>query len=97
VAVSRSGLALVDVPQFVRLDKSWACQLAPLVFPMAPELAAHFDAAWNTYIVFNRPFTDVFGVLLDAYGRAVQKAGEHDDAAPRSDSPDEHLADHVLK
>jgi hypothetical protein len=83
-------------PQFVRLDKNWARQLAPLVFPTAPELAAHFDAAWNTYVVFNRPFTDVFGVLQDAYGRAVQKAGEQDDAAPRSDSPDEHLADHLL-
>jgi len=83
-------------PQFVRLDKNWARQLAPLVFPAAPELAAHFDAAWNTYVVFNHPFTDVFGVLQDAYGRAVQKAGEQEDVTPKSDSPDEHLADHLL-
>jgi hypothetical protein len=67
-----------------------------LVFPMASELAAYFDAAWNAYVVFNRPFTGVFGVIENAYAHAVQKAGEHEDAAPRSDSPDEHLADHLL-
>jgi hypothetical protein len=83
-------------PQFVRLDEGWARQLAPRVFPAARELAAYFDAAWNTYVVFNRPFTSVFGVLGDAYCRAVQKAGEQEDDAARADSPDEHLADHLL-
>jgi hypothetical protein len=83
-------------PQFVRLDKDWAGQLAPLVFPADQELGAYFDAAWNAYVVFNRPFTDVFGVLQDAYSHAVQKAGEQEDVVPKSDNPAEHLADHLL-
>jgi len=83
-------------PQFVRLDNDWAGQVAPLVFPTAAEFAAYFDAAWNAYVVFNHPFTDVFGVLQDAYVHAVQQAGGREDVAPRTDSPDEHLADHLL-
>jgi hypothetical protein len=82
--------------QFVRLDKDWARELAPLVFPTTPARSAHFDAAWNTYVVFNRPYTGVFDVLGDAYAYAVQRVGEKDDSAPSADSPGEHLADHLL-
>jgi hypothetical protein len=83
-------------PQFVRLDTDWARQLAPLVFPVAPDLGARFDAAWNAYVVFSRPYTAVFAVLGEAYGHAVEKAGERDDSVPHADSPEEHLGDHLL-
>jgi hypothetical protein len=83
-------------PQFVRLDTDWARRLAPLVFPTAPERGAEFDAAWNAYVVFNRPYTAVFEVLRDAYAHAVSKAAEREDSAVRADSPEERLADHLL-
>jgi hypothetical protein len=84
-------------PQFVRLDKDWSRQLVPLVFPTTLELSAHFDAAWNTYVRFNRPYTDVFKVLRDAYARAVQKISEQDTESARGrESPSERLGDHLL-
>jgi hypothetical protein len=83
-------------PQFVRLDESWARELAPLAFPTAAHRGAEFDAAWNTYVVFNRPYTTVFDVLRDAYAHAVARTADRDDSAVRADSPDEHLADHLL-
>lgn len=83
-------------PQFVRLDTDWARQLAPLVFPTAPDLSAQFDAAWNAYVVFNRPYTGVFAVLGDAYRHAIEKTGERDDTPPHADSPEERLGDHLL-
>ena len=83
-------------PQFVRLDTDWARHLAPLVFPTLPELGGQFDAAWNAYVVFNRPYTAVFEVLRNAYAHAVAKAAEREDSAVRADSPEERLADHLL-
>jgi hypothetical protein len=47
-------------------------QLAPRAFPPAPELAALFDAAWNAYVIFNQPFTDVFAVLAALQARTLQ-------------------------
>jgi hypothetical protein len=83
-------------PQFVRLDTDWARQFAPLVFPTSPELAAHFDAAWSAYVVYNRPYTTVFEVLGDAYAHAIARATEREDSPVRTDSPEERLADHLL-
>jgi len=83
-------------PQFVRLDKDWSRLLAPRVFPTTPELSPQFDAAWNTYVRFNEPYTDVFRVLRDAYAHAVQTTDEESNSASGPDSPREHLAHHLL-
>jgi hypothetical protein len=83
-------------PQFVRLDTDWARHLAPLVFPTLDDRGAEFDAAWNAYVVFNRPYTKVFEVLRDAYAHAVARTAEREDFAVRADSPEERLADHLL-
>jgi hypothetical protein len=83
-------------PQFVRLDADWARQLAPLVFPPTPNLGAQFDAAWNAYVMFNRPYTSVFEILAAAYAHAVEKVGERGNHRPRSDSPEERLGDHLM-
>jgi hypothetical protein len=100
-AAVESSLAIRAVygqwfPQFVRLDSDWARELAPLVFPTSAERAAEFDAAWNAYVVFNRPYTGAFEVLRDAYAHAVARAAEREDSAARSDGPEERLADHLL-
>jgi hypothetical protein len=83
-------------PQFVRLDDEWARQLAPRVFSTAPELAELFDAAWNAYVIFNQPFTDVFAVLEAAYTYAVENVGEQDESTHGPDGASEHLAQHLL-
>ncbi|HEX4114904.1 MAG TPA: hypothetical protein VHY18_03420 [Solirubrobacteraceae bacterium] len=83
-------------PQFVRLDADWARQLAPLVFPTTPDLSAQFDAAWNAYVMFNSPYTDVFAVLREAYAQAVEKTNEGENTPPRSDSPEERLGNHLI-
>lgn len=83
-------------PQFVRLDSEWARQLAPLVFPTSQERGAEFDAAWNAYVVFNRPFTGVFEVLRDAYAHAVARAAGEEESAARPGGPGARLADHLL-
>ena len=83
-------------PQFVRLDSNWARQLAPLVFPTSPERGTEFDAAWNAYVVFNRPFTGVFEVMRDAYAHGVARAADGEKSAARPDGPEARLADHLL-
>src|SRR5205807_6242809 len=62
-------------PQFVRIDKTWARAAAARVFPAAADEAALFAAAWNAYVVFNRPFTDVFAILGEAYAHAIERLG----------------------
>jgi hypothetical protein len=83
-------------PQFVRLDADWARQLAPRVFPPTLDRTAQFDAAWSAYIRFNRPYTDVFVVLRDAYAHAVERTAERESSPTESDGPEERLGDHLI-
>jgi hypothetical protein len=83
-------------PQLVRIDSEWARSIAPAVFPDAPELDPYFHAAWNAYVVFNRPFTDVFQVLAERYRLAVERLGKHPGRVPLAGNPGERLGDHLL-
>ena len=83
-------------PQFVRMDREWARQLAPDVFPQEPQFGTYFDAAWGAYIVFNRAFTDVFDVLRDAYAIATERLKVGSGHTPFAGDPRERLGDHLL-
>lgn len=83
-------------PQFVRLDKQWADAIAAQVFPIDPEQSAYFDAAWSSYIRFNRPYTDVFDVVRSAYFHATEKLGKEAEPTASHDGPNERLGDHLI-
>lgn len=83
-------------PQFVRMDREWARRLASRVFPVDAEQATLFAAAWNAYVMFNRPYTDVFAVLRDAYATAVARLTSPSDGGSVAGDPGKRLGDHLL-
>ncbi len=82
--------------QFVRIDEAWAAALAPRVFPADPEHAAHFAAAWNAYVVFNSPYTDVFSILHEAYALAVDRLDQRTGRSSLAGDPRKQLGGHLL-
>lgn len=83
-------------PQFVRIDDAWARRLAPRIFPPDSQQATLFAAAWNAYVVFNRPYTDVFPVLRDAYATAVKRLESPTEGSSLAGDPRKRLGDHLL-
>lgn len=62
-------------PRLWVLDKSWAASHVEGIFPSAPEQRNLWDAAWQSYIVFCRPYDAIFQLLRVQYVRAIRELG----------------------
>lgn len=78
------------------LDPRWASDNRNRLFPREDELGAMREAAWSSYIVFNRPSSRMLEVLADEYSAAIERVGSTDAIAIRFANPDEHLAQHLM-
>ena len=83
-------------PWLVLLDPEWARTNAQRIFPLARGNEAYFEAAWNTYIAFCRPYDNVLDILRPQYQHAVQRIGSHHDDTRWLADPDEKLAEHLM-
>lgn len=83
-------------PWLVLIDPHWATQSVAKIFPQEASLHSLHDAAWKTYITFCAPYDDVFDVLREEYGRAVERvsafSGEREEVADL----DKCLAEHLM-
>lgn len=82
--------------QFVRIDAEWARRLAPLVFPDDPVKADLFAAAWDAYVLYNRPYHDVFRILSGVYAEAIARLDPRIERDWLTGDPRKRLGDHVL-
>lgn len=82
--------------QFLRIDADWARGLVPLVFPEDPEQTHLFASALDAYVVYNRPYSDVFRVLSGAYAQAVAQLDAHVEQDWFAGDPRKRLGDHLL-
>jgi len=83
-------------PWLVLLDSKWASDNAARIFPIDQGKEALFDAAWNTYITFCRPYDDVLDILREQYRHAVERIGCRRDDTRWLANPDERLAEHLM-
>lgn len=83
--------------RLVWLDEDWAAKCAPKIFGGDSPRSGLDEAAWQAYIVFNRPYRQVLEILDDVYIRSVECLSPDSDAenAHRFDS-DHRLADHLV-
>jgi len=82
-------------PWLVLLDPEWARTHAAVIFPQDQKNEAFFEAAWNTYVTFCRPYDNVWEVLRPYYPLAVDRIGIRRDDTRRLADPDEKLAEHL--
>ncbi|GIU85381.1 MAG: hypothetical protein KatS3mg008_2156 [Acidimicrobiales bacterium] len=83
-------------PWLVLLDGDWARTRAATIFPQDYESEAFFEAAWNTYIAFCKPYDSVFNVIHTQYRYAVDRMGIRRDDTRWPEDPDEMLAEHLM-
>jgi hypothetical protein len=83
-------------PWLVMLDKEWTRQRVPEIFPPQDANKALHDAAWNAYIVFCRPYDNVFELLVNEYATAVEHLGIVKEKLVRPADPDERLVEHLM-
>jgi hypothetical protein len=82
--------------QLVRMDEEWAASLVPRLFPVSPEDGDFFAAAWNAYVVFNRPWIPVFRILEEGYGLAIDHLDQVEEDRTLTGSPRERLGEHLF-
>lgn len=82
-------------PWLVLLDPKWAKGNLSQIFPRNEMSYPLRDAAWEAYIVFCRPYDNVFEVLRDEYKYAVDRIGTSTRDRKFAD-PDQHLANHLM-
>lgn len=82
--------------QFVRIDAEWARRLVPLVFPDDSAQAGLFASAWDAYVLYNRPYSDVFAMLSGVYAQAVARLDLRIERDWLAGDPRKRLGDHLL-
>jgi hypothetical protein len=82
--------------QLVRIERGWAEDLAPRVFPADPEQADLFAAAWDTYVLFTRPYAEVLDVLEESYTIAIRRLADPPRWSGFVGDPVESLGQHLI-
>ena len=83
-------------PWLALLDRNWAEEHIPTIFPSDEPLHHLRDAAWETYVIFCRPYDDPFEMLQEEYRRAIARLGEDNTKWRNTYNAEEHLADHLM-
>lgn len=83
-------------PRLHLLDKEWAVSMAERIFPTGNEFRAHFEAAWDAYVLFNPAYNDVAETLAEPYRVATSRISSSESREARMHDADEHLTDHLM-
>lgn len=84
-------------PWLVLIDQEWAESKVDDVFPSEADAAGLWEAAWETYVIFTRPFDIVLPVLHEKYRHAVSLLSrETTDRTSHLPEPENRLVEHLL-
>jgi len=83
-------------PAMCWLDREWAEDHAADVFSMDGDHVQHGWAAWNSYLVANRAYDEVFRILEGVYSHAVDSLERPLQATGARFNPLESLAEHLI-
>jgi hypothetical protein len=83
-------------PWLAQLDQEWVASRVQKIFPAEERFRDLLDAAWETYVVFNSPYTAVFNILREEYYRAIDRIGTTSGEKHYTRDPDDRLAEHLM-
>lgn len=64
------------LPSLIALDPDWVKEHLAELFPVASEHSALYKATWETFIVWTRPYDNVYEMLKEQYSRALDHLQE---------------------
>jgi len=83
-------------PWLAQLDQEWVASRLQKIFPAEGRSRDLLNAAWETYVVFNSPYTAVFNILREEYYRAIDRIGTTSGEKRYVSDPDDRLAEHLM-
>lgn len=83
-------------PWLHHIDPSWAAGNVERIFPPEKGLQHFRDAAWEAYIVFNRPHGPVLEVLKNEYAKAIERLGKKGADWGHIGDPETRLVEHLM-
>jgi|GEM_PF-715858 len=84
------------LPQLMSISPRWVSQNVARIFPTEEQYAHLRVAAWETYVIFCNPYSQLLDLLEDEYSAAVGRIGKRPEEAAHVLDPDERLADHLM-
>ncbi len=84
------------LPRLVALSSDWIEERLEAIFPREPEDRELRDAAWETYLIFAKPYRDVFELVISEYERAVDEIGTESEHDWTGSDPRKNLAKHIV-
>jgi hypothetical protein len=85
------------LPNLVLLDATWVKQNLKRIFPADENSRRLLNAAWGTYIRYSGAYNNIFDVLRDEYGCAIDRIGEENGVTGyHPHSLDQRLAQHLM-
>jgi len=82
------------LPALVFFDPKWVSTHLASIFPAAEGLENLRKAVWETFIIWTRPWDNVFEIVNEQYKWAIDNLDE--EALSQSESAANHLAEHLL-
>lgn len=83
-------------PLLAAIDPDWASACRGQAFPPAGCDVRSWTAAWNAYVRFNGVYRAVFELLIEEYGRAVERCGVYPVENSELADARERLAEHLM-
>lgn len=80
-------------PHLSALSEQWTREHVDAIFPLSERHSALLDAAWNSFIVYTHPYSNIFNILQDRYTWAASRLSEIKESHPDSA---EHLIQHLM-
>jgi len=84
------------LPWLTQIDAQWTMANLQNIFPKEDRFRSMLNAVWNTYVVFNQPYNDVFNILRQEYRAAVDRIGTTESKKTYGRDPDDRLAEHLM-
>lgn len=84
------------LPSLFWLDRNWVRNNINTIFPREEALENFRNVAWEAYIIFGRPYNDLFDALLAEYRRAIERIGSPSQNWQHLGDPDSRLAEHLM-
>jgi hypothetical protein len=84
------------LPWLFLLDEHWTLSRLSAIFPSNESLRDFRDAAWETYLVYCRPYENVVNALREEYARALDRLDEPQVKWRHLAEPRERLSEHLM-
>jgi hypothetical protein len=83
-------------PWLQRIDREWSERATMKIFPDNPVNAAHWRAAWDSYLWHCAPYDEMLTRLLCQYQRAVREIAAYEEESKALGNTGHRLADHLM-